>query len=113
MQTRGHDLPMLMCSTLGTSRGGTTEMVRWTVNDHLTIFTLLSTAATTMYQRAHKLQILSSDPTQLLDSMREQQESYAISINSLSLLDEEDPSIVVSSSVELGYEVGRFGHIPA
>ncbi|KAH8835198.1 hypothetical protein DL96DRAFT_1573284 [Flagelloscypha sp. PMI_526] len=72
-------------------------------------------AAATMYHRAQKLQVIPVDDDKVLDLMEEQREANAIAINALSLLDEEDPSILTYVATEVGSESRkrrRISYIP-
>lgn len=48
-----------------------------------------------MYQRARKLQEISSKPADVISLMEDQLESYLLAINSLSLLEQKDAWVVV------------------
>jgi len=48
-----------------------------------------------MYQRARKLQEISSKPADVISLMEDQLESYLLAMNSLSLLEQKDAWVVV------------------
>jgi nuclear pore complex protein Nup160 len=63
-----------------------------------------------MYHRSQKLQVIPVSNKEVPLLMEEQHEAYTISINALSLLDEEDPTILSYVATETGSEVTKFPH---
>lgn len=90
--------------TPGSSEEEITETVR-KLNPFPPSSLISVTASLAMYQRARKLQDLTTDPTSFSALAEEQLEAYTVAINALSLVDQKNSWVVLPVPPESTHEV--------